>query len=111
MNKIFKYILIMKLFYLVSIVNFSAITLDKRDLGYYFTFLLYVGRNFSDKTEMIIVDGEISYCIEPGKRMGTNMILSSLEDLGYSSSTIERIYDLSLYGFNHLDDPLYYIAP
>ena len=107
-----KYILLFLVFMLVMCNNIKAVNITKEDLGYSYTFISEVGRNFSDKAYIYYVDGKVSYCIEPGVPLGSNESYSVGNITNITSSKRDRIEKLMYYGylFNNHTDKKYYMA-
>ena len=94
MNKIKKYFLVafglaFAVMLKTPIVN--AANLDYSFTGYYYERFDQDGNNYASwKLEDYYVDGETSYCIEPGTPEGTPIYPASWSDTGISNDVKER---------------------
>ena len=113
MKKIIKSIFIFYVFIiaLFGVKEAKASTITTETLDYYFTFLKDNNHNFSDVSTIYYIDGRVSYCIEPGVKLGSDYNnQGNLDHLDENKRN--NILNYMYYGYlfkNHTDKK-YYMA-
>lgn len=80
----------------------SAATLNYDFSGYYYERFDQNGNNYSSwKLENYYIDGEVSYCIEPGVPEGNPMYHTSWEATGLPNSIKQRVLLIGYYGYTY----------
>ena len=102
MNKIKKYFLVafgLAFAVMIKTPIVNAANLDYSFTGYYYERFDQDGNNYASwKLEDYYVDGETSYCIEPGTPEGTPIYPASWSDTGISNNVKERVLLIGYYG-------------
>ena len=109
-----KKILIFSIISVISLlgINVKAYTITSEDTPYYFTFVNNSGKTFSDNLKIYYVDGRVSYCIEPGAKLGDGSDYTIGTDRNINSVKRDAILDYMYYGYKFYghDDIKYYLA-